>query len=509
MVHTANFKMKIQGWRFSILVVLASLFAFAVYVWFVSAGTWTNWPTMSHDYNRLATSFQHGKLWLEMQPSPALLALPDPYDAAARNKAKVSFNFDTSLYRGKIYLYWEPAPAIILAGIQALIPIGIGDQFVAFVSTYGLFVVNILLLLKLWHRFFYGLPAWAFLIAILLTGLTSPLLWILSIPRIYEAAVSSGQFFLMSGFYFAYAFLEKPAPLIWKLTLAGICWALAIASRITLLVPVSFFTITTLLLAIKQTSRKEYSFWVHLLVALTLPLLLGGIGLGWYNWARFDSPFETGLRYQLTMWDMSKKTLFSLHYVLPNLYNYLFNPFQLRRSFPFLFARAGRSSFLSIPGLPVFSEVITGILISTPFIIFVLVPFVSLIKGRFQRRQLAQNNTGANRPPECLLEWVSFSLIGSAVLTFSSLLVFFYETMRYLADFMPSLILLSVLGFWQGLQYMKVRQSKFRFLYSFSAILLAALSCMISFLLAIANSNNLFAKYSPTLLKAMVHFFGQ
>jgi hypothetical protein len=119
------------------------------------------------------------------------------------------------------------------------------------------------------------------------------------------------------------------------------------------------------------------------------------------------------------------------------------------------------------------------------------------------------NNTEANRLPQCLLEWTALSLMGSIVLTFSSLLAFFYDTMRYLADFMPSLILLSALGFWQGLQYLKMRESKFRSPYGFSAILLAAPSCIISILLAINSPANIFAKYNPALLKAMANLFGR
>jgi hypothetical protein len=36
------------------------------------------------------------------------------------------------------------------------------------------------------------------------------------------------------------------------------------------------------------------------LLAFGAPLVFGAIALGWYNWARFDSPFEFGMRYQLT-----------------------------------------------------------------------------------------------------------------------------------------------------------------------------------------------------------------
>src|SRR5574340_799332 len=56
------------------------------YLWFISAGLWSSWPkTAVYDYySSLASAFQKGQLYLDDQPSPELLALPDPYRIGAR-----------------------------------------------------------------------------------------------------------------------------------------------------------------------------------------------------------------------------------------------------------------------------------------------------------------------------------------------------------------------------------------------------------------------------------------
>lgn len=83
--------------------------------------------------------------------------------------------------------------------------------------------------------------------------------------------------------------------------------------------------------------------------------------------------------------------------------------------------------------------------------------------------------------------------------------------MRFLADVTPQLVLLSGIGFWQGLRYFKVRQNKFQPAYQYAAILLLITSCVVSFLLAILSYRyaNRFDKYNPTLLNAIVHFFSR
>ena len=62
----------------SILVLLLVLFT---YLWYFKT---RNFPADNNYYSQLAISFKKGQLYLEERPSPALLALINPYNYQAR-----------------------------------------------------------------------------------------------------------------------------------------------------------------------------------------------------------------------------------------------------------------------------------------------------------------------------------------------------------------------------------------------------------------------------------------
>ena len=480
------------------LTALSALAVVVVYVFFVSVGTWTKWPTTTDFYAQLARAFDRGQVSLLTKPDPSILALQNPYQYDEFRK-KATYIWDVSLFNGKYFIYWGPAPAVIMAVVGLFHPIKAGDQYVVFASACGLFFVNILLLFGLWKRFFSDLPVWAFEIIILFVGLVSPLLWSLNDPEIYEASILFGQFLLLGGFYFAFISFDHPESSKWKLTLAGICWAAAIAARITLILPIAFWVA---LFAFFTMKVDKGHLWESLLVMI-LPLLISLSVMGWYNWVRFDSPLEFGLHYQLTSSDLRKTQLFSLTYLPSNLYGYIFYGFDLQNTFPFLVADNPMHPII-FPNLTpsVLFEQTTGILWTSPFLLFALIPLISWIKETFQEKSIEQND---------LLRWVSLSLIGSITLLFSTILLYFYQTMRFLADVTPQLAVLSGIGFWQGLRYFRMRQNKFRLVYQYGSILLVVASCIVSFLLAILSYRyaNRFDKFNPALLTAFVHFFSR
>ncbi|HUH99124.1 MAG TPA: hypothetical protein VLZ89_17320 [Anaerolineales bacterium] len=475
------------------LSALSAGVVISIYIFFISVGTWTKWPTTTDYYAQLARAFDHGQVSLLTKPDPSILALQNPYQYDTLRK-KASYPWDVSLYNGRYYVYWGAAPAVLMAVVGLVHPVKSGDQYVVFASACGLFFANLLLLFGLWKRFFSDLPVWAFEIILVLVGLVSPLLWSLNDPEIYEASILFGQFLLLGGFYFAFLSFEQPRGSPWKLTLAGICWAGAIASRITLILAIVFWIALFSLFARKSTGR---GLWKSVLM-MTLPLLISLAAMGWYNHARFDSPLEFGLHYQLTSSDLRKTQLFSLTYLPSNLYGYIFYGFDLQRTFPFLAADNPMHPVI-FPGLTpgVLFEQTTGILWTSPFLLFALIPLLSSIRK--------------GPPHNDLLRWVNLSLAGSTFLLFSTILLYFYQTMRFLDDVAPQLALLSGIGFWQGLQYLRGRKPGWQAAYRYAAIVLLAASCVVSFLLAISSYRyaNRFDRYNPALLNAIVHFFGR
>ena len=393
--------------RATILASFSLLITLAVYVFFATGGQWTSLPATSQYYDDLATAFRSGHLNLNIQPSAALLALPDPYDPLPRKsdpalKAFIDSVWDLSYYHGNFYLYWGPAPAILLLIVKLVYAPPVGDQVLSLLLSCGALVFQTLLLIRIWHRFLGSLPIWTLALGIMTAGLINPTAWMLFSSGIYEAAIFSGQFFLMAGIYFAYAALEKDTHHTGFQCAAAVSLGLAIASRVTLLGSAIFLTTTIFIVLIWQYSRghnrtRLYSSFA----AIGLPLVIVLAALGWYNAVRFGSITEIGLRYQLTWTNLNKihNQLFSSEYVLPNLYNYTILPFQTLSTFPFIKAGVGVVPYFLDPARldNYHSEEITGILFSAPFLLFILWPVTALMKWFIKRCPLT-------RPSDIILE---------------------------------------------------------------------------------------------------------
>jgi hypothetical protein len=492
--------------RISLVSGIGSALVVLVYVWFVSVGYWTTWPKTTHTYDLLATAFQHGQIALEEAPAPALLALPNPYDPAARGA--IEFPWDASLYGGHYYLYWGPVPALILAGIKFFYASEIADQYLVFAFLTGAFIFSVVLLLGLWRRYFReSVPVVAALPSVLVVGLAGPATWLLSRPAGYEVAIGAGQFFLLGGFCLASTALQDITPRKSRLAVAGTCWALAVGSRASTILPVAFVSALTLIwLVLQDSGRAEL---VRSMASLATPLTIGGAALAWYNWVRFGSMSEFGLRYQLTVLDLHKlySQTFSLGYVLDNLHSYLTNPFRLQHAFPFLTALppmlmpAGPASRLPATEW----EPITGLLVSSPFLILAILPIASLLlnRGRTGAPRKSVNELRAIRS----MGWITMCLTGAAALALGFLLLYFYPTMRQLEDVTPMLAVLAVVGCWQGWRSLRGHPLS-RTFYVLTASVLGAVSVIVSSLLAVTSYDNRFLHLNRELLRQLIRFFG-
>ena len=499
--HFPNLKSR---WAF-VFTSLSILFVLIAYVWFISCGSWTQWPTNTTDYAQLASAFGQGSLSLETKPSPALLALHNPYDPGERHSLKYPLDF--SLYHGNYYLYFGPVPALFLLLIKFFGFDNIGDQYLAFAFTSGILIFQSLLIIKIWNRFFKNIPAWIIPLCILFCGLVSPIPWILTLARVYEAASTGGEFFFLAGLYFLFTALDRESISVGRFLVSGILWTLAIGSRLTLILPVGFVVLMLAFWSFRTYSQtKLFSIAVRPLISLTLPIILGLAILGWYNWARFNSVFETGFSYQLAgpFLQLYSHVLFSPIYLLPNLYNYLLVRPKIIKAFPYLKSGlgtgAGKFPFISLPRV-YFANNLTGILLSTPIVVLAAIPMVSL----FLRRKSMENQANQNHPTY-FLKWLIISLAGSFFFGFAPLVMFFWVDARYTLDFMPSLILLCVVGFWQGYQFMTDKPS-IRKLYVAAGIILMVISAILSILLALSENSLQFQQFNPVLWNHLIKLF--
>jgi len=485
-------------------IFCSGLFVLATYVWLISCGLWTKWPATTTYYDQLAASFSHGNLALETKPDPALLALPDPYDPAAR--ASLQVPTDVSLYNGKYYLYFGPIPALLLMVARLFSPGVIGDQYLVFVFVSGIFVLQSLLLVKIRERFFPELSPWLLSAGVLAAGLICPFGWVLSLPTVYNAAITGGELFFLAGFYSAFKALDRDSISNWGLAAAGIFWIAALGSRITQILSIGFMTLMVMIFIVSRYRRKDqFSRSIPMLMALGLPLGIGLAVLGWYDWARFGSVFETGITYQLAGPFLQKyhNDIFSPVYIVQNLYNYLLIPPRLKSAFPFLIPVYGNLkpilSFLSLPTI-YYSQEITGYLFNAPFILLAIAPAVSLLSNL--RRQ---PKSSMNEGDRSLFNWLLTGLLGSFLIGFAFFLVFFWVATRYFTDFIPTLVLLSVIGFWQ-LHLHFARRPVSLFVFTLGGFALIAISVIASNLIALSLNSGRFRSFDPVLWRQLVNF---
>ena len=493
---------------FSVLFVLIA----SLYLWLVSVGFITTWPRTTDYYAMLGEAFLEGKTHLLIEPDPRLLELSDPYDYEQRKT--IPQIWDASFHDGKYFLYWGPVPGLVTAFVKGILGFSLGDQHLTFIFTLGTFVFGALILIIIYKRYFYDLPFWTLIPGVILIGLANPLPWLLSRPAIYEAAIASGQFFLLGGFYWALTAFGEEDVSPTKLLLAGASWSLAVGSRTSLIFAVAAFSVFTFVRIVIDCSR--ISSWVEIArpaLSLILPLLLGAALYAWYNYNRFGDVLELGHRYQLTGSNMHEDYTWVLSFLNlpPSFFNYFLNPYKTLTIFPYVKPSWGGHYLWPIHRMipeKYYTEQITGIVVSTPFLLLAPLPlwFVIqyLLKKRKRIRGWVASEAVITKTDE--LPRLVLSLTGSALLALIPILFFSVATMRYLADVVPLFVLLATIGFWQSYRTMPRNHGQ-RKLWVFIILGLAIYSSTVGLLLGITGYYAPFEKFNPELFDKLTRLF--
>lgn len=430
-------------------------------------------------YPMQARAFQEHKFHLPIEPSEKLLALSNPYDPSQR--VGVGEPIDVSLYNGRFYLYWGPVPALILTVIKPAVLKQMTDLFLVWGFSCGLFLLQAALVLLVWDRAYSHLPRWLLVLSIVLAGFAGPTIWMIREGDIYEAAILGAQFFLLGGFLAAFLSVNESFSSNGRLVVTGALLVLAIGARLTIILPVGVILIMMAYFLWKE-QHPGFKVWFQKMLFLGLPILFGLSLLAWYNWVRFGSLTETGFTYQLAGTYLQKHLdeIVSHRYIIQNLYNYLFAPFQLTESFPYIYSNPGSmKSFLALYELPEFYSVnaITGLLYTMPFVCF---SFCNL---------LPSGNTRVVQPvhheQDVRNAWLLNTLAGSILITLLFLLVCFWAAMRYIADFSFLLIPLSIFGYFRG--YTIAKRTRWERPMVFLGVVVAFISIVMSIAMGMSN----------------------
>src|SRR5215472_14048347 len=500
-------------WRRRLLaIIFVTLATWVGYVFLISAGCFTTFPTHTiskaanvADYlDQQANGFLQGHLSLPREPAPELLAAPNPYDP----KLVSYWYWDATYYKGKYFLYWGPVPALWVAAVKSVFGIyWIPDQVPVFFFACLLvcFTAAILLVFMRKHR--QTFPFWPLIVGLSAWAWSGPIPLILGRAAAYEAAVLSAQAWLVAGLFLALLALDATARVRLMLaSCAGLALGLACASRLSVLPAAALIGGAATLALIKQTNTKTVAGILAPMVALGTPLItiLGLLGL--FNYLRFDSPLETGFRYQFSI--IRPGGAFHLRYLLVNVYSYFLRPPAFSSHFPFLEVNSQTANvlprWLTAP-FGYYFEPIVGVAFVMPFCVFAVLLFPAMSRAVTKillPTGLTRTTDKDHDPALTLLLSGLFSLAFVAPLP---LLFYFTSTMRFLGDGLAGTALLSTLGFATAIERASHRR-RLRVFVAASGIFLVVFGTASSLLVWTKNVNFL-EKHNPKLYQQLETFF--
>jgi hypothetical protein len=400
------------------IVGFAALVVSAYYSWQVRASG--NGFDFRHSqngyYNYLGQAFAHGRLALPIEPRPELLAQPNPWDPKVDDSLKMH---DLALYRGHYYLYHGAAPAALLFAPWLLLTgRDLPENFALWLLCFGgfLFSSGALMLWLDLAGVKPGAPLLALMLAALATCTAVP--YLLSRVWVYEIAIGGGYLFV-SGAIFFLALALRSRRAAW-FGISGLMFGLAVACRPHLGVAGLVALIALAAGFGRGGARRLAGF------AGAFAFVLGIVAL--YNYARFDSPFEFGVRYLLAGPNQNRVRL-AAENVLPGLYYWLACAPDFSPVFPWV-RLVFRPPFNS-PDYPFphgyFYESLAGALFLAPVVILAVC--------------LAARGRAKEDGAVGVLRWTAAV---SSVLIVFFLAATGFTTQRYTVDFLPLALLVAL-----------------------------------------------------------------
>lgn len=283
-------------------------------------------------------AFMKGQLHFDVEPTPELLSLENPYNPDSREG--IYYLFDRALFNGKYYSYFGIAPIILVYFpfyfITHALPTDstVSLIFSLMVAVYlPLAVIEWAKLRKRnirpWLASVCGIGAF-FSSAVLLIqrGYT---------PFYYIACISGMAFISAFAFWLLKALgAENRKKRIAYFVFSGLGFAFAFLSRVnSVIAPAIIIAVFVLIYSIKKIKQKQLLPLVTELFALALPVAAAvGFSL-FYNYKRFQNPFQFGADYQLTIADASLYEL-GADGIIPSVIHYFLQPFGIINEFPYI-----------------------------------------------------------------------------------------------------------------------------------------------------------------------------
>lgn len=291
--------------------------------------------TYSDPYTQMFDSFHSGRLTLKAEASPQLAELENPYDRSVRDASIDFYYWDRAYYDGDYYSYFGATPVLLFYFPFYLISGG-------YVPTTNMACI------------FFGILALIFMYGTVLAfaeKFVKKVNFLLLCGILASTVVVSGLAYLVN--YSCFYVLPPVASTcflflcLWagisacgqkgkfkqclQFAICGLAFVLCFETRVTkafsalILAPLFISVLLDKKLSVKRRAASVISFLV--------PVVLGLAAVMTYNYVRFDSPFEFGATYQLTLSDIhANKLTWKLFF--PAMVHYFLQPVAIIDTFP-------------------------------------------------------------------------------------------------------------------------------------------------------------------------------
>lgn len=438
----------------------------------------------ANPYIMTLDAFEHHQVSLDYGVDPRFEELEDKYNWNSRTNSGAFYLWDYAYHDGKYYTYFGVTPTLTLYYpfykiTGKLPPLSIANVIFGALAIF-MFCQMLLAAVKLFA------PRANMLLLLLAMPAGVSCLgvhYIMNYADMYCLPLGAGMTFLFLCLWLSFkacASRHKIARLI-MLFIAGASLALAVGARpgMALSSAILFPLFIGILL------NKKEKLWYRLTqgVCFVLPLLAGGIGIMWYNNARFGSPFDFGAKYQLTVSNVSANKV-RLSSFPAMLYHYFFMGTRPRSTFPFVEMQAF--------GLDNYSQYTYVDFALSVFVFPMIVLGVLLIPYVFKKKHSPSiHGTTA-------LQNNAFYVICFAMALFIGWQDFCLGGIihRYVIDIMPLMTLGTTLVLLRVLH----APEKKRYLYT-AAIAAMVISFALSWLIALTNRTGTIHLHNPNLLE--------
>lgn len=392
-----------------------------------------------NQYNHLADALLSGSLSLDLPSSPILDSMENPYDPALRaqlnKEAREPIYWDYAYYDGSYYCYFGVVPCLLtFLPFKALTGMHLRTDIVVVAFACLTLAASALLLVELAKKYAKDISLGQYLIGFILLGLSCGVLEQAFLPRIYPIPILSALFFTYMGLYFwikAERQFAQSRTLNKAYLVAG-----SFSIALTLGCRPQFVLACLLAFPIFFDEIKQREFFsvrgIWNTLAVIVPFLIILAPIAWYNWARFGSWTNFGASYNITGGDMTSYT-FNAVKIMVQFLEYLFLPFQLISSFPYISTINTSPLLQKLPMLFTNEPFYAGFMFLTPVTL-------CLFGLLFKKPRRALKERGGLILSVACLAIAAFDIVVASYVSGTN--------MRYFADFAWLLLIPTVLLLW-------------------------------------------------------------